>query len=143
MTGDLPLCLFMEAAGQTAIPTNGFPSAGISLYGEWWLPAYSFGEKAMKLSPLHHISKKTPPTLLIHGDSDSCVDIEHSRAFCKRMAELGRPGKLIVLEGADHAFSVFKYGPDRSVRRAISEIDRHLMNLGWLPGPQPAIDGRK
>jgi len=38
----------------------------------------SLGEKAMPLSPLHHVSARTPPTLLIHGDSDLCVNI---RAF--------------------------------------------------------------
>lgn len=92
----------------------------------------SLGGKAMPLSPLHHISAKTPPTLLIHGDSDQCVNIEHSRAFCKRMTELDRPSKLIVLEGADHAFAVFKYGPDRFVRQTILEIDNFLVTRDWL-----------
>ena len=94
----------------------------------------SFGDKAMSLSPLHHVSKETPPTLLIHGDADECVDIEHSRAFCVRMSQLKRPSKLVVLEGAGHAFAVFKYGPDRFVKRTIVEIDNYLVDLGWLPG---------
>jgi acetyl esterase len=94
----------------------------------------SLGEKAMALSPLHHISAKTPPTLLIHGDSDRCVNIEHSRAFCQRMTELRRPNQLIELESVDHAFAVFKYGPDRSVRRTIIEIDNFLVAHGWLQG---------
>ncbi len=94
----------------------------------------SLGQKAIPLSPLHHISKRTPPTLLIHGDSDRCVNIVHSRAFCKRMTELGRPCKLTVFEGADHAFAVFKYGPDHSTRRAIIEIDRFLIARSWLNG---------
>ncbi len=38
----------------------------------------SLGEKAMALSPLQHVSQRTPPTLLIHGNVDQCVDI---RAF--------------------------------------------------------------
>ena len=97
----------------------------------------SLDEKAIPLSPLHHISKKTPPTLLIHGDSDQCVDLEHSRAFFRRMKELNRPSKLIALEGAGHAFGVFQYGPDRFVKRTIFEIDNYLVNLGWLPDRQP------
>jgi len=98
----------------------------------------SLGEKAMALSPLHHVSAKTPPTLLVHGDSDQCVDIEHSRAFRRRMLELGRPCTLTVLKGAGHAFAVFKYGPDETVKRSISEIDDYLVSLGWLPAQQPA-----
>jgi hypothetical protein len=50
------------------------------------------------------------------------------------MEQLGRPSKLIVLKGVDHAFSVFKYGPDQSVRRAILEIDNFLVTRGWLHG---------
>ncbi len=97
----------------------------------------SLGEKALALSPLHHISAKTPPTLLIHGDSDRCVNIEHSRAFCKRMSELNRPSRLIELEGVDHAFGVFQYGPDWCVRRTIFEIDNYLVKFGWLPSKRP------
>jgi acetyl esterase len=92
----------------------------------------SLGEKAMALSPLQHVSQRTPPTLLIHGNVDQCVDIAHSRAFHERMIELDRPSKLIVFEGADHAFSVFKYGPDRFVQQAILEIDTFLVSRGWL-----------
>lgn len=94
----------------------------------------NLGEKAMALSPLHHISARTPPTLLIHGDADRCVNIEHSRAFRRRMTELDRSSELIVLEGVDHAFAVFKYGPDRFVKRAILEIDNYLADFGWLDG---------
>ena len=90
------------------------------------------GEKAMALSPLHHISGRTPPTLLIHGNSDQCVSLEDSLAFCKRMTELGRPSKLIVLEGAGHAFGVFKYGPDRFVPETIVAIDDFLVSRDWL-----------
>jgi acetyl esterase/lipase len=92
----------------------------------------SLGEKAIPLSPLHHISERTPPTLLVHGDSDRCVNIEHSRAFLKRMTELDRPSKLVVLEGADHAFAVFRYGPDRFVRQTMLEIDNFLVTRDWL-----------
>jgi len=94
----------------------------------------SMGETALALSPLHHISAKTPPTLLIHGDSDRCVNIEHSRAFRKRMNELNRPSRLIELEGIDHAFGVFQYGPDQCVKRAILEIDNFLVRRNWLTG---------
>ena len=95
----------------------------------------SFGDKAMALSPLHHVSRKTPPTLLLHGDRDNGVDIsKHSRAFRDKMKTLGRPSKLVVLEGAGHAFGVFQYGPDRYVKRAILEIDEYLTDRGWLSG---------
>lgn len=99
------------------------------------------GDKAKSLSPLHHISKKTPPTLLIHGDADQVVDLQHSRAFHERMIVVGSRSRLIVLPGADHAFAIFKYGPERLTIRAIIEIDKYLAALGYLSGkpllPEP------
>lgn len=92
------------------------------------------GQLAQALSPLHHISKRTPPTLLIHGDADSVVDLRHSRIFHERMVELGNSSTLVVLPGADHAFAILKYGPDRFSIRAIIEIDKYLAALGYLSG---------
>ena len=92
------------------------------------------GDKAQSLSPLHHISQKTPPTLLIHGDADQVVDLRHSRAFHEEMLAVGNRGQLIVLPTADHAFAIIGYGPHHSVARTIVEIDRYLATLGWLDG---------
>jgi dipeptidyl aminopeptidase/acylaminoacyl peptidase len=83
---------------------------------------------------LHHISKRTPPTLLIHGNADSVVDIRHSRAFHQRMLELGNQSRLVEVPGADHAFAVFSFGPAKGNILAIVEIDRYLSALGYLTG---------
>jgi acetyl esterase/lipase len=92
------------------------------------------GGSAEKFSPLHHISKRTPPTLLIHGNADSVVDIRHSRAFHQRMLELGNQSRLVEVPGADHAFAVFSFGPAKGNILAIVEIDRYLSALGYLTG---------
>ena len=97
------------------------------------------GQLARALSPLHHISKRTPPTLLIHGDADSVVDLRHSRLFHERMVELGNSSTLVVLPGADHAFAIAQYGPDRFARRTILELDEFLRKRGLLAG-QPLIE---
>jgi len=94
----------------------------------------SLGEKATSLSPLHHVTTNTPPTLLIHGDADRVVDLQHARSFHEKMIALGNRSQLIILPGADHAFAIFKYGPDDSTARAIIEIDRYLTILGYLSG---------
>jgi acetyl esterase len=92
------------------------------------------GNSAQNLSPLHHISKRTPPTLLIHGDADSVVDIHHARAFHQRMLELGNLSRLIEVPGADHAFAVFGFGPPTGNILAIAEIDHFLCARGYLTG---------
>jgi acetyl esterase len=97
------------------------------------------GAAAEKFSPLSHISKRTPPTLLIHGNADSVVDIRHSRAFHQRMLELGNQSRLIEVPGTDHAFAVFGYGPAPGNILAIVEIDRYLSALGYLTGAPMAF----
>jgi acetyl esterase len=92
------------------------------------------GTSAEKFSPLGHISKRTPPTLLIHGNADSVVEVGHSRAFHQRMLELGNQSRLIEVPGTDHAFAVFGYGPAPGNILAILEIDRYLSVLGYLTG---------
>ena len=92
------------------------------------------GSSAKQFSPLHHISKRTPPTLLIHGNSDSVVDIRHSQAFHQRMLELGNQSRLVEVPGADHAFAVFGFGPASGNIFAVLEIDRYLSALGYLTG---------
>jgi acetyl esterase/lipase len=92
----------------------------------------SLGDKAESLSPLQHISPRTPPTLLVHGDADRVVDIQHARSFHEKMLALGNRSRLVVLPGAGHAFAVFKYGPEDLNARAIIEIDHYLVSLGCL-----------
>ncbi len=92
------------------------------------------GGSAEKFSPLQHISRSTPPTLLIHGDADTVVDISHARAFHQRMLELGNQSRLVEVPGADHAFAVFGFGPAPGNILAIVEIDRFLRSLGYLTG---------
>jgi acetyl esterase/lipase len=92
------------------------------------------GSAARQFSPLHHISKRTPPTLLIHGAADSVVGIRQARAFHQRMLELGNQSRLVEVPGADHAFAVFGFGPASGNILAIAEIDRFLRALGYLNG---------
>lgn len=61
--------------------------------------------KSGDYSPLLHVTARTPPTLLIHGDKDELVPIEHSK---KMIAELERQkvkSKLLVIEGGEHGFT--------------------------------------
>ena len=37
---------------------------------------YNFKKDAIKLSPLHYVTKMAPPFLIIHGNDDKCVPFE-------------------------------------------------------------------
>jgi acetyl esterase/lipase len=63
-----------------------------------------FGERARDVSPLHHVSSATPPTLILHGAADATVPIATVRQFCSAMKAVSRPCELAEYEGAGHGF---------------------------------------
>jgi len=54
-------------------------------------------------SPQSHVSAKTPPTLLIHGDADDLVPYAQSTGYEAALKVAGVPTKLITVPGGKHA----------------------------------------
>ena len=53
-------------------------------------PALNFEkEKAADISPILFVTPDDPPTLLIHGDQDRTVPIEHSERMIKALKTTG------------------------------------------------------
>ncbi len=68
-------------------------------------PAVVFpDDQAADVSPLLSVTKRTAPTLLIHGDKDELVPISHSQRFHEAMQKVGAECELIVMPGAAHGF---------------------------------------
>jgi acetyl esterase/lipase len=62
-------------------------------------------KKAPQYSPLLKVTAKAAPTLLIHGDKDELVPIEHSTKMIKALEKAKVPCKLVTIEGAAHGFN--------------------------------------
>ncbi|MBX9626579.1 MAG: prolyl oligopeptidase family serine peptidase [Gemmataceae bacterium] len=56
-------------------------------------------------SPVLHATAKTPPTLLIHGNKDELVTIEHSNTMLAALEKAKVKSKLLVIEGGEHTFT--------------------------------------
>lgn len=54
------------------------------------------------ISPIAEVSKVNVPILLIHGDVDQRVPIEHAEVYVKALKQAGKPFDYLELEGADH-----------------------------------------
>jgi len=68
-------------------------------------PAVVFpDDQAVDVSPLLAVTKRSAPTLLIHGDKDELVPISHSQRFHEAMQKVGAASELIVMPGAAHGF---------------------------------------
>ncbi len=56
-------------------------------------------------SPVLKATAKSAPTLIIHGDKDLLVPIEHGKNMIAALEKVGVPCELVTIEGAAHGFS--------------------------------------
>jgi acetyl esterase/lipase len=59
-------------------------------------------EIGKEVSPITHVAKDNPPTLLIHGDKDLLVPLQQSETIAAKMKEAGVTCELIIGKGRGH-----------------------------------------
>lgn len=85
-------------------------------------------ERVKFLSPLYQVDEKIGEVILIHGEKDSCVSLEHSRKFYEKMLELSKPCELHIIESTNHAFLLAEYSKEtQACKIAIEIINSHLV----------------
>ena len=63
------------------------------------------------------------PCLLLHGDADEVIRVTHSQRLAARLAELGKPHELVVVEGGDHKLLTHK---ERRRNAVLAYLGKHL-----------------
>jgi acetyl esterase len=97
-----------------------------------------FGERVTEVSPLHHPGSSLPPTIILHGKSDTVVPYADVERFCAQAKSRGLPCELVGYEGVGHGF--FNEEKDEHGRwywETLLEADRFLTKIGYLQGPSP------
>jgi acetyl esterase/lipase len=67
-------------------------------------------DKLEQLSPIRHVTKEFPPTLLLHGDKDTDVPFGESARMAETLRRFGVQHQLIRMHNYDHLFDVFPTG---------------------------------
>ncbi len=78
-------------------------------------------------SPVFHVTRDFPPTLLFHGTADATVSHEQSETLATKFKELGVPHELILLKDAPHTFRIKNESHDLR-EKIVSFFDKHLKN---------------
>jgi acetyl esterase/lipase len=124
-----PACdLVNYSEGRSVVERDPVNAAG--MFGVQELAKEEQIKALQELSPLWAVTRDTPPTLIIHGDSDQAVPYEQSERFMAKLAENNVPHQLITRKNAGHNW------PEMSkddVLRA-DWFDQHL---------QPAVEKHK
>lgn len=99
------------AAGVSLYPPTDLrgwttdPPAEIKKHAGLKPPLTFDAAKEADVSPILHVSADDAPVLMIHGDKDLLVPIEHSQNILPLFEKAGVKSKLITIEGAAHGFS--------------------------------------
>ncbi len=89
-------------------------------------PALRFDTaKAADCSPILHVTEDDAPTLLVHGDKDKLVPLDHSQKIMVEFNARNVAAELIVIEGAAHGFG----GEDgrRASDALVGWFEKHLL----------------
>lgn len=85
-------------------------------------PPLSFDSKLEdSVSPILAVTADDAPVLMIHGDQDLLVPIEHSRNIVPKFQEVGAVAELLTIEGAAHGYS-----PEQNQMQVLPAM------LGWF-----------
>jgi dipeptidyl aminopeptidase/acylaminoacyl peptidase len=88
-------------------------------------------DKLRKDSPLKHVDKITVPVLMVHGDKDSEVQVDQTKAMASALKRGKKAHKAVLIDGANH---IFERKSDRVT--LLKEVEAFLMeHLG--KGAQP------
>ncbi len=120
----VPDALVLFNPGLMMAPFGGIDMKGFGAN----LTSDRFGCAPQAISPIHHIRKGLPPTLILHGRADTTVPYVTVEAFAAEMKKAGNRCELIGYDGQPHGFfNKAKYD------ETLAEADRFLTSLGYLP----------
>ena len=104
-----------------------FPGLDLKGFGAG-LDKEKFGCEPTEISPLHHVKKGTPPTIIFHGKADTTVPYTTVEKFAEIMKAAGNRCDLVGYEGQPHGFfNKSKYA------ETLAAADDFLVSLGYLP----------
>lgn len=70
--------------------------------GDWLGTKKNDEAFAKSVSPIWYVNKKSPPTLIIHGDADSTVPYVQSQELLEKYKSVGVRAELITVSGGGH-----------------------------------------
>lgn len=80
--------------------------------------------KVADVSPITFATKDDPPVLLVHGDADVIVPVQHARVLEARLKEVGGKPELFEVAGRRH--DVAGAGGKAVVDRSVAFLKKHL-----------------
>lgn len=100
---------------------NGPKGYGYDRVKEYW----------QDISPMYHLSKDTPPTIVFLGTNDSLIPVATGEAFKSKLDELGVRNELHLYQDAKHGF----FNKGKPYDDTLSKSIQFLKSLGYIKKP--------
>jgi acetyl esterase/lipase len=93
--------LTRREVAEDGTPTEKLRPAGpVNVFG----PLNAPGDVYRRASPVTHITKSSPPVLILHGRIDKTVDYAQSEELVRALQAVGVPHELVLVDRAGHTF---------------------------------------
>ena len=86
-------------------------------------------ERYKEISPVEHVTKLTPPTIIFQGDADTTTPVDGARKFAAQMKKLNRRCELVEFPKEKHGF----FNRGEAFDQTLAATDQFLTSLGYLP----------
>jgi dipeptidyl aminopeptidase/acylaminoacyl peptidase len=83
-----------------------------------------------EISPMHNLSAKTPPTIVLLGNQDKHIPVATAEEYQMLMEEKGVRSDLHIYEGQKHGFFNFRH--KENYGKTIAKMDQFLVSLDYL-----------
>ncbi len=86
------------------------------------------GKYNIEISPLHHVNKNLPPTIIFHGSLDEMEPIQKIRKYQEMVKDIGITCEVIEYSGQGHSF----FNSQEFFIKTSREVDKFLSSLGYI-----------
>jgi len=88
-----------------------------------------------EFSPMHNLSKNTPPTIVFFGTNDKHVPVATAKKYQKIMKKLKCRSELYLYKNQQHGFFNYGRSPNNKIYiDLVKKVDTFLVSLGYLQG---------
>ncbi len=85
-----------------------------------------------EISPVHHVTKGLPPTIMFHGTQDSTVPYENGVRLNRLMQEAGCDSKLVSFFGMPHSFFNYNEANHRYFDHCMVYVTEYFYENGFI-----------
>lgn len=89
-------------------------------------------KRAIEISPLQHVCKDTPPTIIFHGTEDNSVPFHQAILFCEEMKKYGNRCEVVPFDGRKHGFFNYNNGENPDFFVTMEETVKFLTSIGYI-----------